>query len=359
MTGGHVRHDANLSAPALQAPEWVEVGIADARRALRDLFGTFLTGVTVVTMQDRDGAMRGFTANSFTSVSLDPPLILVCVASQASSHDALCAADRFGVNILGDWQRESSNVFASRSEKKFEAVDIWSPSGGPPLLAGSLSAMDCQREQVIAAGDHSIVIGRVIGFHKGLGQPLGYHSGGYVAFGLGSEALERLGGEAIRIGCLLEFNDKILLVRRANAPAWELPAAPLRAGEDHRQLLPRLLAKFGIAADVSSLYSVYQEAGEAHTTMIFRGVASDMPDEQSLSDGTTLRLFAQNEEPWQLVMGNSPSEAIRRFFRERAQSRFGIYWETGDGGRIASLQSAPQPWLRHADIETPIKTEDM
>jgi hypothetical protein len=138
-----------------------------------------------------------------------------------------------------------------------------------------------------------------------------------------------------------------------------LPAAPLRAGEDHRQLLPRLLAKFGIAADVSSLYSVYQEAGEAHTTMIFRGVASDMPDEQTLPDGTTLRLFAQDEEPWQFVMGKSPSEAIRRFFRERAQSRFGIYWETGDGGRIASLQSAPQPWLRNAGIETPIKTEDM
>ena len=78
------------------------------RARSRDMFGTFMTGVTIVTMRDQDGVKRGFTANSFTSVSLHPPLILVCVGNLAGSHDALCRAERFGVNILGDWQREAS-----------------------------------------------------------------------------------------------------------------------------------------------------------------------------------------------------------------------------------------------------------
>jgi flavin reductase (DIM6/NTAB) family NADH-FMN oxidoreductase RutF len=210
-------------------PDWTAVEAADAR-ALRDVFGSFMTGVTIVTLHDHDGTKRGFTANSFTSVSLDPPLILVCVGNQASSHDALCRAERFGVNILGDWQREASTAFSSRTGKRFEAVESWSAANGsPPLITGSLAALDCAREQVIAAGDHSIVIGRVLGFNRSTGQPLGYYGGSYVAFGLGAEALERLGGEAIRVGCLLECRDKILLVRRANTAAWELPATPLRA----------------------------------------------------------------------------------------------------------------------------------
>jgi flavin reductase (DIM6/NTAB) family NADH-FMN oxidoreductase RutF len=318
-----------------------------------------MTGVTIITMRDQDGTMRGFTANSFTSVSLDPPLILACVGNQASSHDSLCRAERFGVNILGDWQREASTTFSTRAGKKFEAVEIWSPFGnGPPLITGSLAALDCEREQVIAAGDHSIVIGRVLGFNRSPGQPLGYHGGGYVAFGLGAEALERLGGEAIRVGCLLECRDRVLLLRRANMAAWELPATPLRAGEDHRQAIPQFLARLGVSADVSFLYSVYQEAGDAHTTMVFRGGASELQDEWTLGDGSTLRLFGENEEPWRLVNGKSPPEAIRRFFRERAQSRFGIYWDTNDGGRIASLQDSPMPWLRRTDSEAPVKNED-
>jgi flavin reductase (DIM6/NTAB) family NADH-FMN oxidoreductase RutF len=339
--------------------EWVAASDADAR-TLRDMFGTFMTGVTIVTMRDQDGVKRGFTANSFTSVSLDPPLILVCVGNRAGSHDALCRAGRFGVSILGDWQREASTAFSSRTGKRFDAVETWaSAAGGPPLIIGSLAALDCAREQVVAAGDHSIVIGRVLGFSRTAGQPLGYCGGGYIAFGLGAEALERLGGEAIRVACLLECHDKVLLLRRASAAAWELPATPLRAGEDHRQAIPQLMVRLGVRADVSFLYSVYQDVSEAHTTMVFRGVASDLQDEWTLADGTVLRLFTETEEPWRLVRGKSPPEVIRRFFYERVHSRFGIYWDTHNGGRIASLQNSPLPWFRRGEPETPSETQDM
>ena len=245
--------------PAAQ-PNWTSVEDADDR-ALRNLFGTFLTGVTIVTLRDADGLPRGFTANSFTSVSLDPPLILVCVANSASSYASLCETERFAVNILGDGQRHASNAFASRTGRKFADVPTRSTADGPPFVESSLSAMECIRELVVPAGDHAIVIGRVIGFRMGSGQPLGYYRGGYVAFALGADALEHLGGVALRIGCLLECEERVLLVKRQGADSWELPSVPLRAGEDDRQLLPRLLGRFEISANVDFLYSVYQDEG--------------------------------------------------------------------------------------------------
>jgi flavin-dependent trigonelline monooxygenase, reductase component len=350
--------EPEVSPQAKMQSEWVAASDADPR-ALRNMFGVFMTGVTIVTMRDQDGVKRGFTANSFTSVSLDPPLVLVCVGNEASSHDALCRAERFGVNILGDWQREASMAFSSRTGKRFEAIETWaSTAGGPPLITGSLATLDCAREQIVPAGDHSIIIGRVLGFSRSAGQPLGYYGGHYIAFGLGVEALERLGGEAIRVSCLLECRDKILLLRRANSSAWELPATPLRAGEDHRQVIPQLMSRLGVSAHVSFLYSVYQEAGDPHTTMVFRGVASHQQDEGTLADGTVLRLFAETEKPWRLAPGKSPPEAIRRFFRERAECRFGIYWDTNDGGRIASLQNSPVLWLKRREAGTPSEIGD-
>ena len=120
------------------------------------------------------------------------------------------------------------------------------------------------------------------------------------------------------------------------------------------------MVRLGVSADVSFLYSVYQNADEAHTTMVFRGVASDLQDEWTLGDGTLLRLFTETEEPWRLVRGKSPPEVIRRFFYERAHSRFGIYWDTHDGGphrlaaefALALVQARVEP-------ETPSETEDM
>ncbi len=323
---------------------WTPIGSADDR-TLRNLFGTFLTGITIVTLRDEDGVPRGFTANSFTSVSLDPPLVLVCVANGASSYGALCRAERFAINILGDGQKSASAAFASRAGRKFDEVATWSTGSGPPLVVDSLSSIECAREQVIQAGDHAIVIGRVLGFRMGAGQPLGYYRGGYVTFALGAEALEHLGGVALRIGCLIERGEQVLLVKRRSAGGWELPTLPLRAGEDHRQVVPRLLAFLGIRADVGFLYSVFQEPGDPHTTLIFRGVADEAArlPESPIEDLRT-GLFSREDAPWDEIAGQSQRAVLQRFFEERAQAKFGIYWETEDGGRVASLEGMPRRW---------------
>jgi flavin reductase (DIM6/NTAB) family NADH-FMN oxidoreductase RutF len=146
-------------------------------KALRHAFGAFATGVTVITTRQPDGTPRGFTANSFTSVSLDPPLLLVCLAKTAHSAEVFATAPHFAVNILAEDQKAVSGLFASRAPDKFDQC-AWTP--GPadvPLIDGSLAQFACANHQIVDAGDHLILIGRVDHFATHEGQPLGYFRG--------------------------------------------------------------------------------------------------------------------------------------------------------------------------------------
>ncbi|MER9139124.1 flavin reductase family protein [Mesorhizobium sp. M0830] len=146
------------------------------RRAL----GSFLTGVTIVTTVSAEGEPRGFTANSFTSVSLDPPLVLVCIAKKALGHSAFSTSRGFAINILSESQKAESGIFASKAADKFASVAWQSGQTGNPLIDGSVAVFDCGMEQLVDAGDHSILIGRVRDFTHNGAQPLGYCRGTYV-----------------------------------------------------------------------------------------------------------------------------------------------------------------------------------
>ena len=130
-------------------------------RTLRDALGCFATGVTVVTTIDARGEPVGLTANSFTSVSLDPELLLVCLAKSAASLAAFQAAERFAVNVLHIGQQPVSNRFASRGADKFADTDVEIWEGGVPILKGSLASFECDRYAMHDGGDHEILIGRV------------------------------------------------------------------------------------------------------------------------------------------------------------------------------------------------------
>ena len=109
-----------------------------------------------------DGLPIGLTANSFTSVSLDPPLLLVCIANNAGSAAVLEAADRFAVNVLQIGQQPTSNRFASKSEDRFGATPWEVGEFGTPVLTGSLASFECVRHAVHEGGDHFVLIGRVL-----------------------------------------------------------------------------------------------------------------------------------------------------------------------------------------------------
>ena len=131
-------------------------------RTLRDALGCFATGVTVVTCFDAEDQPFGLTANSFTSVSLDPPLLLVCVHKQAACASPLSEAASFAVNVLQTEQQPASIRFSTRTDDRF-GVNDWSPGEfGAPVLRESLSVFECERHAIHEGGDHYILVGKVL-----------------------------------------------------------------------------------------------------------------------------------------------------------------------------------------------------
>lgn len=148
-------------------------------RHFRNVLGHFLTGVTVVTVRDgRD--VHGMTANAFTSVSLDPPLVLLCVGKRARLHAWLGPQARFGVSVLGEAQAPLSNLFAGYPAPDTQVV-FEESFGATPVISGALAWLDCEVDNVVDAGDHTVVIGRVERAESHAGAPLAYYRGKYGA----------------------------------------------------------------------------------------------------------------------------------------------------------------------------------
>jgi len=123
--------------------------------------GRLAGGVTVVTALDGDGSPRGFTATAVCSVSLDPPLVLVCVAREARTPAAIRDAGRYALNFLHSGDASSSDRFAASGGSKFDGVEWAAAPGGAPLLSGVLAWVECEVEFDVEAGDHTIFVGRV------------------------------------------------------------------------------------------------------------------------------------------------------------------------------------------------------
>jgi flavin reductase (DIM6/NTAB) family NADH-FMN oxidoreductase RutF len=141
--------------------------------------GRFATGVTVLTVNGPGDRPLGMTASSLASVSLVPPLVSVCVDHNAELHDAILAAPVFVVNILESAQEVLSRRFADQHEDRFDGVGYHRSPEGLVLLDGALAHLECDRFTAYPAGDHTLIIGRVIGGATGDGRPLLYYRGGY------------------------------------------------------------------------------------------------------------------------------------------------------------------------------------
>ena len=152
--------------------------------ALREVMAQFATGITVLTAGGTSA--HGMTANAFSSVSLDPPMVLCCVSRAARMHESILAAGTFAVSILADDQRDLAKHFADwrrpRGMAQFDAVDWFEgPSTGSPLLAGCLAWVECSLSQIYDGGDHSIFVGSVLNSVRGpaRGGSLVFYGGGY------------------------------------------------------------------------------------------------------------------------------------------------------------------------------------
>lgn len=151
----------------------------DAQR-FREILGSYPTGVTIVTARDAAGDPFGLTVNSFTSVSLDPPLVLVCIDRLSSSHAALLEAGTFVVNVLADDQSALAARFATDpSEERF--LDLAWEEGplGDPVLPGGVAWLACRLHDAHPAGDHTILVGEVVELAGSDREALVFHRGGY------------------------------------------------------------------------------------------------------------------------------------------------------------------------------------
>lgn len=149
----------------------------DFRRTL----GAFATGVCVITTVDREAGPVGITVNSFTSLSLTPPLVLFCLDENSTRYDAFAHAHRFAVNVLREDQAEVSMTFASKTHPDWDRVSFHlSEASGCPLLDGALASIECDRHAMHVEGDHCILIGEALRVSSGTGgYPLLYFDGTY------------------------------------------------------------------------------------------------------------------------------------------------------------------------------------
>jgi 3,4-dihydroxy-2-butanone 4-phosphate synthase len=157
-------------------------GSAGDSPELRSILGHFATGVTVVTTQDLGDEPCGTTANAFTSVSLEPPLILVCLARESHTLEMIRARGGFVANILADGQQDHSNWFARTGVRlEPELHEFTERKLGLPVLAGTVAHLECEVERIDAGGDHEIVLGRVVshGSHDEAPDPLLFYQGSY------------------------------------------------------------------------------------------------------------------------------------------------------------------------------------
>ncbi|MDR5884275.1 flavin reductase family protein [Caballeronia sp. LZ032] len=151
-------------------------------QTFRDALSAFPSGVTIVSTTDEAGRHWGFTASSFSSVSMDPPLVLVCIANKADSHAAFVTAQRYAINILSQDQKNIAMHFARKG------VDKFAPHGfrygtednpHPPVLPGSMASLVCVARDVHEAGDHTVLIGEIQEVELCEATPLVYYNRGF------------------------------------------------------------------------------------------------------------------------------------------------------------------------------------
>jgi len=293
-------------------------------RALRDAFGAFPTGVTVVTACDAVGNPIGFTANSFTSVSLNPPLLLVCLAKTSRNYATMTGARHFAINVLSETQKDVSNTFARPVEDRFAAVDWARGAANSPIFSNVAAWFECSMEQVIEAGDHVILMGRVETFDNSGRNGLGYARGGYFTPTLASKAVSAATEGNIELGAVVERRGEVLLL---GDDVLSLPACDADDGSPAEKLQEYLETLTGLKVSIGFLYSVYEGKSDGKQHIVYRAsVASGEP-----ATGRFLKLDTLSQARFKT---SSTADIIARFAMESSIGNFGVYFGDETAGTV-------------------------
>lgn len=300
-------------------------------KALRNAFGAFATGVTVITTRQDDGTPRGFTANSFTSVSLDPPLLLVCLAKSAHSATTFATAPHFAVNVLAEDQKAVSGLFASREASKFSQCAWHTGTGDVPLIDGALAQFVCAREYLVDAGDHLILIGRVVDFATAEGNPLGYFKGRYFSIGLEDDLVKAAAqNRRTRVGAVLACGDAVLMEADSTG-RLSLPLAPGPAA--NIDTLRARLATLGLTAEVEFLYAVFDDRADQGHGIYYHGqVSGTLP--------AAFHLIPLADLATAPIAHAAEAQMLHRYAEEYKHGSFGVYQGNETTGTVRRLAGA-------------------
>ncbi len=295
-------------------------------RALRSAFGSFMTGVTVVTTRDENGECFGFTANSFTSVSMDPPMLLVCPGKFLSSFPKFEVCKEFSVSVLAEGQETVSNVFASFKGDRFAEVETKLDCHGIPAIEGAAAVFSCATHQAIDAGDHVVLMGRVVDFEHSGKRGLGYAGGKYFSLGLEQRAASAPArGLANIASSIVEFEGKVLLLPVDGG--FALPQVEVERRGLLRDALAKRLEGMGVTAKIGQVYSIYDRAETSEHRTCFRANAA--------SDHSTEGQFVPIDQLSSLkfpVPGQGAT--LTRYASEYLTGQFGLYVGDVDGGDV-------------------------
>lgn len=296
-------------------------------RALRSAFGTYLTGVTVVTSHDDAGKPLGFTANSFASVSLEPPLVLVCLANTSGNYDTFAKTQKFAINILSEAQIEVSNTFARPSEDRFADIAWQEGPHGSPIIDEVSAWFDCAMHQTVDAGDHLILIGEVKAYDHNTKPGLGYARGAYVTPTAEAEAFKKRSDMAV--SALITKDDKVLLVSDEHGHLT-LPATD-DVSDGPRVALERLINELGVQADPGFIYSLYEDTACARQHIAFLCSASDPAPKKGVFTEISESTLVDIADPAVCTM-------LERFAEENRIGNFGVYYGNETKGDITPVE---------------------
>ena len=294
---------------------------ADKRRQLRDAFGAFMTGVTVVTTTGDQGRPLGFTANSFSSVSLDPPLLLVSIDKRSANFAQFTGCGHFAINVLSEQQKETSNIFAQKIEDRFALIDWHPAASGAPLIDGSSAWFDCRLHQVVDAGDHAILIGEVGAFGSSGTAGLGYYRGAYFTPFHNAESL--ITNPEVVVSALIEFNGRVAMVKQQEG-GYALPARTV-GDQSVSDTLAALTGSLSLNASPGFVYSIYDERPKKRQHIVFL-CALPTDDAEALPPLHQAEWYPLSNLAGLPVADSALKSLMNRFVREHAVGNYAIYY---------------------------------
>lgn len=291
-------------------------------KALRNAFGQYMTGVTVVTTRSKTGEPCGFTANSFTSVSMNPPLLLVCPGRFLSTYDTFATCGAFAVSILAEGQEQISNVFAGFKGDRFAQVMHHADCHDIPVIDAAVATFSCKTHKVVEAGDHAILIGEVIDFSSSEKPGLGYHGGQYFSLGLERAARAQSTRKMI-CGVIAHTDDAVLLERTESG--FRPPQVHLQGDSDLEDSLARAMGGRGIDVDMGPVYSVFEDPHDGTHYAFLLASAKVLLENEKLPSGRTIEAIPKHRLPALTYTQVGVKDMMCRFSQEAQTNAFMLY----------------------------------